>query len=93
MTDISGRPEQKPISADFFPNVRKLMRDCGPNKNDRANAVITACIIEGINRGGRILGVMHTLEFNRKHAGVTISRGITEGRWSKDDDGVYHLPD
>lgn len=92
--DVSpGNGEPVSETTTLFRNLRKLMAECGSNKNDRAIMVITALIESGIDTGPRIVGAMKQLDFNRQHAAMMLKEGLgrnrDQHRWSKDDEGKY----
>ena len=81
---------------DFFARVWTLLEACGSDKNGRAIAAISACIIEGINTRSRIVGVLTKLGFNSRHANIMLNGGTKSVRyevpWRLDrETGRYHL--
>lgn len=86
--------QQGPDDGSTFDRLRKLMVRCGKNKNDRAIAVISACIMEGFDTRPRIIGALKHLGFNPRHAAMILNDGT--GRpdshwWHRDADGRYSL--
>lgn len=79
----------------IFRELRALNGACkSTNDHDRAIVLIHACIDNGINRRGRIRGVLARLDLNPAHAVITINAGTGDDpsrhRWYLDADGIYH---
>lgn len=79
----------------LFEGLRRLMADCGPNRNDQADTVIMACIGQGINISPRLRSVLKTLGFDARHAGIRMHFGTGTNpalhSWRRDKNGVYEL--
>ncbi|WP_156457483.1 hypothetical protein [Altererythrobacter sp. Root672] len=77
----------------LYDRLRKLLRDCGPNKHDQAIVLITACVEEGITQGRDIVRTLQALGLNAQHVGKTLSDGTgnqpERHRWRKDAAGCY----
>lgn len=73
----------------------KLAKD-RVNKHDRAQVLINECIANGIVTGPSIVGVLVSLGFNGKHAGMMLQDGLRarpEGlNWGRSNDGNYYVP-
>ncbi len=80
-----------------YRNLRAWIADCGPkaNKNDKATAGITGCIVQGIDEGKLILGTLRTLGFNTRHAGMLLRIQTGDNaqayHWRRDAEGRYHV--
>lgn len=87
----------KEETADMFSRLRRLVDTCGPNKNDVVDALIAACIMEGVNTLSQIIGVLTHLGFERFHIIKRVEYGTGTGStaadWRRDDVGVYSLVD
>ncbi len=95
-----NRPHPCPAasgSAVFLDGLRDLQRDCGPNCNDQAVALITACIEEGWNTRARIVGALKALGFDYRHAAIMLKDNAgpdpVRHRWQCGETGVYRLHD
>jgi hypothetical protein len=81
----------------LFRDLRALIKACGSgaSKHEVVTNVIVACIMEGINQGVRIVGVLKRLKFDGKHAAMTlhhVTNGpLTRTLWRQDEAGLYHL--
>jgi hypothetical protein len=84
----------RPRSHDDDP-LRCLLDDCGPNKNDRAIVLITACISDGVNTGPEILARGVRLGLHPAHVALILSKDAGSNpnrhRWRRDDQGTYSL--
>lgn len=82
-------------SSAFLDGLRGLQRDCGPNRNDQAVALITACIEEGWSTRARIVGALKALGFDGRHAAIMLNDNAGSDpaghRWQRDQTGVYRL--
>ena len=74
----------------LFSELRSLQAQCGSSKYDQAFALITACIDQGINTAGHIIGVLKTLGFDRRHIGSMLTKG-KKSYWQRNSDGRYSL--
>lgn len=76
--------------------LRRLLDDCGSNKNDRAIVLITACISDGVNTGPEIIASGVRLGLHAAHVALILNKdaGNSPGRhrWRRDDQGTYSLP-
>lgn len=79
--------------AAVFRRLRQLKADCGPNKHDQATALITACIMEGMDTGKRIIGALKVLGFDPQHVGIILNEGTgldpERHHWRRDQEGTY----
>ncbi len=106
MFPTTGIKQELPSTATTFSNVedvmifrrlRWLQRQLGPkpNKHDLAVMLISACILEGLNRRGRIVGALRILGFKPAHIVMTLNHGTgldpTQHRWDLDQEGRYRL--
>ncbi|MBB3858991.1 hypothetical protein GGQ88_000231 [Novosphingobium hassiacum] len=80
--------------------LRKLEKDLvddGLKRNDRAHALINACINEGIDSGPGIIAALISLGYNGKHAGIMLSTNIQREpvwpNWGRRDCGQYFAPE
>lgn len=99
---IRSAPECRPPNpgretAAVIERLRALLNSLPANKNDRAVALIKACIMEGICVDRRIVSFLVYLGFNNVHAGRTLHQH-TRGKgstayWSKGANGRYRLLD
>jgi hypothetical protein len=84
----------RPRSHDNDP-LRCLLDDCGPNKNDRAIVLITACISDGVNTGREIIARGVSLGLDPAHVALILSKDAGSNpdrhRWQRGGDGVYYL--
>ncbi|MBA3510450.1 hypothetical protein [Sphingomonas sp.] len=75
--------------------LRELQADCGDNKHDQATALIAACILEGLNTAGQIVGALTTLGMNPAHVRIMLKEGTggdpARHHWRRDEEGRYHL--
>jgi hypothetical protein len=73
-------------------SLRRLKQQHEPNMNanELAELLIGAAIAHGFDSGSRIIGTLHALEMNRKHAGIILNR-LTGMRWERHPDGRYGL--
>ena len=66
-------------------------------KPDRVQMLIIACIINGVNTGRRIVGVLVQLGFNDVHVRTVLAKGISPKpewlAWGKNREGVYFTPE
>ncbi len=85
----------KPKTVSFFERLRQLVLDSGPNKNDQAIVVITACIGERVDTMNAICEVMARLGFKTSHVAAILKTSAgsdpARHRWSKSETGHYHL--
>lgn len=76
-------------------SLRELDIACSPHatKNDRAIILIHACIDAGQNTHGRIIGILHAIGWNLKHAQIVLNKSAgnnpTLHRWQRDETGGY----
>lgn len=100
VTDQSGQSVPKlttltSLTENLFSRLRNLIDQSGANKHDRAIVAISACIMEGIDTGPRIIDTLEQLGFKGSHVGITLNRetGINpeRSRWSRDAEGRYSL--
>jgi hypothetical protein len=79
----------------LFERLQQLVADSGPNKNDQAIVVISACIGERVDTIKAICEVMARLGFDTRHAAAILKTSAgtdtARHRWSKDEAGHYHL--
>ncbi|MBD8679657.1 hypothetical protein [Sphingomonas sp. CFBP 13720] len=79
----------------LIPRLRRLVHDCGPNRNDAVIAAITACIGEGVNTIGGIIAVLIKVGFNGGHVARFVKSEAGDHpdrhRWRKEPDGTYAL--
>lgn len=68
----------------------KAQHETTMNKDELAELLIGAAILEGFDGGNRITGTLATLGMNRRHAGIILDR-LTEVRWRHEKDGRYSL--
>lgn len=84
-------------SATWIGDLRELLDDSGPNKHDQAIVIITACLAERVNTSRAIFAVTTELGFNQRHVSIVLHGHLgtdpRRHRWSKGDDGRYHLLD
>ncbi len=77
--------------------LRALKSECGPNKHDQAIALITACILEGWNTAGQIVGALKAIGMKPGHIWIMLDNGTgaSPGRhyWRRDEDGRYSQHD
>lgn len=73
------------------------MASCGPNanKHDQANVLISACIMEGLDNGARIVGALKRLGFRPRHVSIVLKEGTggsaSSSHWRRDARGRYSL--
>ncbi len=83
------------LSKALFDRLSELQADCGPNKHDQATALITACILEGLNTGARIVGALTGLGMNPGHVWIVLKEGTGANpdrhHWRRDENGIYSL--
>ena len=89
MVNLDPRPEDA-----FVESLRALQRACQYcNKHDQAIVLISACIDAGYDTHGRILGALHALGWNLRHAAIVLIKSAGSNpaihRWQRDDHGVY----
>ena len=78
----------------FVASLKTLQRACQyANKHDQAIVLIHACIDAGHNTHGRILGALHAIGWNLKHAAIVLTKSAGSNpaiyRWQRDEHGVY----
>jgi len=75
--------------------LRELLEACGPNKNDRAVALIGACIGDGVARKGEIVSVGARLGLNPRHVAAILDQDTGTNperyRWQRDAKGTYSI--
>ncbi|MBB3909754.1 hypothetical protein [Sphingomonas desiccabilis] len=91
---ISASPEPTGTAA-MFGRLRKLLRACGPNRHDQVLVLISACITEGVDTRGQIIGTLGHLDFKRGHVAMLLAEGTGTNpevyRWRRDAAGTYTL--
>ena len=82
-----------------FSSLRDLDRHltaAGLKKHDRAHMLINACLAEGFDEGGRILGVLARLGFDKRHVAIILKAGTQRQpewpNWGRHDNGKYYAP-
>lgn len=99
---VTVLPLQQPASsksedAKVFQRLRWLKRTLGekPNKHDLAIMLVSACILEGLDRRSRIVGALRTIGLDQAHIVLTLKHGTgsdpVRHRWELDHEGRYHL--
>jgi len=78
-----------------FERLRALKADCGANKHDQAVALISACILEGLDTGPRIVGALTAIGMNPNHIRIML-RELTGASpdchcWRRDGEGRHSL--
>ena len=75
--------------------LRELLDTCGTNRHDRAIALITACIGDGVNTRSDIVSLGKKLDLNGSHIAIILNEGTGSDpirhHWRRDDNGVYSL--
>lgn len=75
--------------------LRALKSECGPDRHDQATVLITACILEGLNTGERIVGALTELGMTPGHVWIMLKKhtGSNPARhhWRCDESGTYSL--
>lgn len=91
MQEADDDPE---VIAALFRELRQLKRQygAGTNKDQLAELLIGATILNGLDHGRRITGTLEKLGMNRRHAGMILSR-FTGVLWQRGPDGRYSLID
>jgi hypothetical protein len=86
---------RRPAPTNFIERLRQLVREAGPSKHDQAIALISACILQGLNARAQIIDLGMTLGFNRKHIAIQLiehtGNSPERHRWSVDTNGKYAL--
>jgi hypothetical protein len=76
--------------------LRHLLDDCGPNKNDRAIVLVTACTSDGVTTGPEIIARGVRLGLHPAHVALILNKGAGSNsdryRWRRSEHGVYSLP-
>ena len=85
---------RKPQPLDLIGGLRKLLDsfDSDVDLHDRADAVIEACIWQGIATPSEIIAVTDRLGFTRGHIPIRLKK-MTGQRWRQDAAGRYGLLD
>lgn len=84
---------------DYISSLRRLDASMGPsvNRNDRAIALISACIGRGIATQRAIIRTLYYLDFNPKHIVMMLKtntgRNPSAYHWKLSDTGAYQLHD
>jgi hypothetical protein len=88
-------PSRPPSPAGSYAALRELLDSCGPNKNDRAVVLISACIGDGVATKGEIIGTGMRLGLNPRHIAAILDRDTGDNperyRWRCDEGGTYSL--
>jgi len=86
-------PDHRPDDA-FVASLRALQEACVYcNKHDQAIVLIHACIDAGYDTHGRILGALHAIDWNPRHAAIVLTKSAGGNpaihRWQRDEHGIY----
>lgn len=88
-------PKVPPELDRIIARIRELIEACGPNKNDRVIAAITALIYEGITRRRAIIRTLARLNFKTSHVAITLEKSTgndpVANYWWQDADGRLHV--
>ncbi|MEJ7777905.1 MAG: hypothetical protein WKF52_11140 [Sphingomicrobium sp.] len=75
--------------------LRRLKAKCGPNKHDQAIALITACILEGLDTGPAIVRALGAIGTHPRHVAIILKEGTGRDperhRWRRDGEDRYSL--
>ncbi|SFP99977.1 hypothetical protein [Sphingomonas rubra] len=86
-------PSRPPSPAGSYADLRELLDTCGRNKNDRALALISACIGDGITTKSEIVSVGARLGLNPRHVAAILDQDTGTNperhRWQRDGKGTY----
>lgn len=90
-------PSRSASPAGSYAALRELLNTCGPNKNDRAVALISACIGDGAATRGEIVSVGARLGLNSRHVAAILDQDTGTNperhRWQRDRKGTYSFLD
>jgi hypothetical protein len=87
----------KPEPLDPIAGLRKMLDGFSPeiNKHDRADALIEACLSQGVADPTAISELADRLGFNPVHVRIRLVKGAgpnpNASRWWRDAEGRYHL--
>lgn len=88
-------PPRPGASCGSYAALSQLLEACGPNKNDRAITLISACIGDGVNTEREIIGMGKRLGLNPKHVAVILKQDAGNNpalhRWHRGESGIYRL--
>jgi hypothetical protein len=77
-------------------SLRAHLRKTSADKHSQVDLLINACITGGVNTGTNIVGVLASLGFDRKHAGIRLTAGVQYDPewpyWGRRSDGKYYAP-
>jgi hypothetical protein len=87
---------KSPLDLDrIIARLRELIEACGPNKNDRVIAAITALIYEGVTSKRQIMSILRRIRFKTSHVAVTLKQltgnNPAMNYWWEDADGRLHV--
>jgi hypothetical protein len=96
----TGEPSHA-VNPGLYAQLRAADNACGPeaNKNDRADALIVACLCEGLATAGQIIAVITGFGFDlgRGHIGARLTNGAGRSSksslWRKTGPNTYALFD
>jgi hypothetical protein len=74
----------------LFSDLRNLQAESRSNKGGEAYALITECILRGINTTGHIIGVLKPLGYDGRQIGAMLTKG-KRPYWQKNSEGRYFL--
>ncbi len=78
-------------AAAMFRRIEALRDDCiqrGCNKHDQVQALVPACIDEGIATGPEIIATLGEIGFNERHVGIQLHANL-DHFWQRDSDRFY----